>query len=118
MYTISKEFAFSSSHQLPHLPETHPCARIHGHNYIVKVELKARELNKDQFILDYRQLDNIKIYLDSFLDHRHLNDVLPILPTAENMAKYLYEKFKSTVPCLSAVEVSETPKTNARYEVG
>ena len=43
MYRISKEFHFSASHQLIGLPEDHQCARLHGHNYIVVVELTAED---------------------------------------------------------------------------
>ncbi|MFI6697695.1 6-pyruvoyl trahydropterin synthase family protein [Streptomyces sp. NPDC050509] len=38
---ISKEFHFSASHQLDGLPEDHPCGRLHGHNYVVALELSA-----------------------------------------------------------------------------
>lgn len=116
MYIISKEFAFSASHQLEGLPETHPCSRLHGHNYVIKVELSGIVLNKIGFIVDYRALDDIKKFIDGTLDHQHLNDVLPFNPTAENMSKHLYEYFHHLHPEVSAVEVSETPKTNARYE--
>lgn len=33
MTDIAKGFHFSASHQLYRLPEEHPCARMHGHNY-------------------------------------------------------------------------------------
>ena len=48
MNTISKEFHFSASHQLFGLKEGHPCGRLHGHNYIVKIFLSG-EPNKDGF---------------------------------------------------------------------
>ena len=41
MYTIAKQFTFSASHQLDHLPEDHQCARLHGHNYVVEIVLSA-----------------------------------------------------------------------------
>ncbi|HBU96439.1 6-pyruvoyl trahydropterin synthase family protein, partial [Thalassospira lucentensis] len=41
MFTITKQFAFSASHQLAGLDADHPCSRLHGHNYIVEVELKG-----------------------------------------------------------------------------
>jgi 6-pyruvoyltetrahydropterin/6-carboxytetrahydropterin synthase len=116
MYKITKEFAFCASHQLDCLPETHPCSRVHGHNYVIRVELKSETLNDVGFVVDYRALDDIKQFIDDTLDHRHLNDALPFNPTAENMAKELYEYFHYSHPEVSAVEVSETPKTNARYE--
>ena len=116
MYSIRKEFAFSASHCLDHLPKEHPCSRIHGHNYVVTVELRSKTLNADGFVRDYRALDPVKHYLDNVLDHRHLNDVLPIRPTAEGMAEFLFDMFLQTIPELYAIEISETPKTNARYE--
>lgn len=116
MYKITKEFHFSASHELNGLPIEHPCSRVHGHNYIIRVELKSKILDEVGFVVDYRALDNIKAFIDGTLDHQHLNDVLPYNPTAENMAKDFYEYFHNLHPEVSAVEVSETPKTSARYE--
>jgi 6-pyruvoyltetrahydropterin/6-carboxytetrahydropterin synthase len=115
MNTISKEFHFSASHILNGLPEGHPCGRLHGHNYVVTVFLKG-EPNKYGFVQDYRELDPIKKYIDDTLDHRHLNDIFEFQTSVENMSKFLYELFKPQFPLLSAVEMSETPKTRCRYE--
>lgn len=116
MYTISKDFHFSASHQLDHLPEGHQCARLHGHNYVVRIVLEAEELNEDGFVIDYGDLKPFKDFIDNELDHRHLNDVIPYRTTAENIARYLYEWAKARWPQVSAVWVSETPKTWAVYE--
>ena len=120
MYIIRKEFHFSASHQLNGLPKTHPCSRLHGHNYVITVELKSDQLNVVGFVKDYRELDVIKDWIDSTLDHEHLNSVLSFNPTAENMANFFYHTFIELLPqsnsWISAVEVSETPKTMARYE--
>jgi len=118
MYIISKEFHFSASHILNGLKDNHPCKRLHGHNYVVTFYFKSEQLNEVGFVIDYRDLDPIKKYLDDVLDHRHLNDIIPdINPTAENIAKQLYDTFHSQFPLLFKVEVSETPKTKAIYEV-
>jgi 6-pyruvoyltetrahydropterin/6-carboxytetrahydropterin synthase len=116
MYTIAKEFHFSASHVLSGLQEDHPCGRLHGHNYVIRVHLKSDSLDEVGFITDYRELDAIKKYIDNQLDHRHLNDVLGFNPTAENMSLYFYEMFKGFNKFIYAVEVEETPKTIARYE--
>lgn len=116
MYKISKQFAFSASHILEGLPQEHPCSRLHGHNYVIIVHLKSEQLNEVGFVKDYRELDAVKQYIDEKLDHRHLNDIFPFNPTAENMAKFLYDTFKKDISELYAVEVSETPKTTAIYE--
>lgn len=116
MYTISKEFHFSASHILHGLADGHMCGRMHGHNYLLKVELIAINTDKHGFVKDYRELDPIKQWIDDHLDHRHLNDVFgDIQPSAENMAKWLFYKFQIMVPEISAIELSETPKTNCRY---
>ena len=116
MYKITKQFSFSASHILEGLPLEHPCSRLHGHNYVVTVHLKAEQLNNVGFVKDYRELDNVKKYIDEELDHRHLNDIFSFNPTAENIAKHLYDVFKREISELYAVEVSETPKTTAIYE--
>ena len=115
MHTISKEFSFSASHQLHGLIQDHPCGRIHGHNYTLKVFLKG-ELNQDGFVLDYNDLKPISDWVDQKLDHRNLNEVFNFQTSVENMTKYIYDLFKPQFPLLFAVEMSETPKTNCRYE--
>ncbi|MEM9044399.1 MAG: 6-carboxytetrahydropterin synthase QueD [Pseudomonadota bacterium] len=115
MYRISKEFHFSASHQLDHLDTNHPCARMHGHNYIVVVELAGAEVNHDGFVRDYHELAALKAYIDDAFDHRHLNDVLNVATTAENLARHFYDWCKERWPETAAVKVSETPKTWAEY---
>jgi 6-pyruvoyltetrahydropterin/6-carboxytetrahydropterin synthase len=115
MFTISKEFHFSASHQLHGLAEDHPCMRLHGHNYVIKVFLRGG-LNKDGFVQDYNDLKPITDWVNNVLDHRNLNDVFDFQTSVENMSKYIFDKFKPQFPLLFAVEMSETPKTNCRYE--
>jgi 6-pyruvoyltetrahydropterin/6-carboxytetrahydropterin synthase len=93
----------------------HPCARTHGHNYVVEVSLKAPTLDETGFVLDYGDLKPFKEYIDSTLDHRHLNDVLPFQPSAENLARHFFDWCKARWPQTAAVRVSETPKTWSEY---
>ncbi len=117
MYKISKQFSFSAAHSLWGLSEDHPCTRLHGHNYVVTVHLKAEELNETGFVKDYNELKIVKQYIDEHIDHRNLNDIMhPLNSSAENIAKMLFNIFKPMIPELFAVEVSETPKTSAIYE--
>lgn len=115
MWTITKSFHFSASHQLRNLPEEHQCARLHGHNYLVTLELASDQLDEVGFVVDYGALKSFKTFIDDTLDHRHLNDVLVFNPTSENMAKWLFDLFKDDFPQLSGVVVSETPSTIAAY---
>jgi 6-pyruvoyltetrahydropterin/6-carboxytetrahydropterin synthase len=116
MYTIYKEYHFSASHILPNLPVDHPCSRMHGHNYIVEVELQAPKLNEHGFVRDYRELDELKKYIDSTVDHRHLNDIFGDNGTsAESIAKFFYDWCKSRWNEVTAVRVRETPRSCAEY---
>tara|TARA_R110000868_G_scaffold17071_4_gene75451 strand:+ start:9457 stop:9810 length:354 start_codon:yes stop_codon:yes gene_type:complete len=115
MYTITKQFTFSASHQLNKLPANHQCARLHGHNYIVEAVLQAKQLDNVGFVTDYGELSYIANYIDAVLDHKHLNDVFECNPTAENMARVLYDKFINIYPKLVAIRISETTKTWAEY---
>ena len=116
MFCISKEFSFDASHILMGMPEGHKCGRLHGHTYTVIVELAMPKLDDNGFVQDYGDLEPIKQYIDNHLDHRHLNDVLMMNPTAELIAMHLYEEFKQDFPKLKSVSVKETAKTIARYE--
>ena len=116
MFVITKQFGFSASHQLAGLACHHPCARLHGHNYIVEVELHAATLDACGFVRDYHELAALKQLIDDRFDHRHLNDVLGHdHPTAENLALFFYDWAHKRWPEVSAVRVSETPKTWAEY---
>ena len=116
MYKINKKFLFSASHILDHLDKDHPCARMHGHNYVVGFHLKSETLDAYGFVKDYKSLEFVKQYIESAFDHRHLNDVIPDHPTSENIACFLYHRFKPEIPELYAVEVNETPQTSCMYE--
>ncbi|MFF5727171.1 6-pyruvoyl tetrahydropterin synthase family protein [[Kitasatospora] papulosa] len=118
MLSITKEFHFSASHVLDHLAADHPCARMHGHNYILEVELSAQpsELSPAGFVRDYRDLGALKKWIDEFLDHRHLNDVMKDKnPSSENLAMWVYGNWQREIPEMTAVRISETPKTWATY---
>ena len=115
MFTITKQFHFSAAHSLEGLPTTHPCSRLHGHNYIVEVELQAAALDAVGFVRDYGELNKMKAHIDAHLDHKNLNDVLDIQTSAENIAKHLFDVGRKYWPELTAVRVSETPKTWAEY---
>jgi len=116
MFRISKEFHFSASHQLRHLAADHPCARLHGHNYVVVIELASRTLNADGFVRDYRELEALKTYIDTVFDHRHLNEILgDEHVTAELLAQHFHDWCVARYPETVAARVSETPKTWAEY---
>ena len=116
MYKISKQFSFCASHVLNLLPEDHPCSRLHGHNYRITLHLKSETLDQYGFVKDYHALNPVRQFIAETLDHQHLNDCMSYPPTSENIARFLYERFKPEISELCAVEVSETPQTTCIYE--
>jgi 6-pyruvoyltetrahydropterin/6-carboxytetrahydropterin synthase len=117
-FMISKDFEFAAAHHLVGLPAGHKCARVHGHNYIVRVQLHAETLDETGFVTDYANLSFLGELLTKRWDHRDLNEVLPDLnPTAEHLAAYLAHVVRNRVhrADLVSVGVSETPKVWAWY---
>ena len=37
--TLFKDFTFEAAHHLPHVPEGHKCGRLHGHSFMVRLEI-------------------------------------------------------------------------------
>lgn len=109
MYFVKKTLEIAGSHQLC-LDYQSKCQNIHGHNWIVTVYCKAEQLNCNGMIVDFA---DIKRIVSDVLDHKHLNDVLPFNPTAENIARWIVEN----VPHCYKAEVQESLGNVATYEV-
>jgi 6-pyruvoyltetrahydropterin/6-carboxytetrahydropterin synthase len=117
-FTIGKRFSFAAAHHLEGLPGGHKCARVHGHSYSVEIVLANGQLDGAGFVADYGDLDPLRRYIDSELDHRDLNSVLPVQPSCENIARYLYLWCLDNLEhghLVTAVRVSESPATWAQY---
>ncbi|CUS77767.1 6-pyruvoyltetrahydropterin/6-carboxytetrahydropterin synthase [Candidatus Kryptonium thompsonii] len=122
MYKISAQKRFSASHIIKDYPGE--CGRLHGHNWNVKVTVKAKELNDFGMAIDFKELSQILNEVIEKLDHYHLNDIPPfneIQPTAENLAKFFYDELKSKLAQyknveIDSVEIWETEKYSAIYQ--
>lgn len=123
MFEIGKTFFFSASHRLGQLPKDHPCHNLHGHNYQVVLVLKSYTLDGNGFVIDFRDLEPFKQWLDEQFDHKHLNAVVDFPPTCELLAKYIFHTIRKTKEwvtfgsLLESVIVKETRKTWARYYI-
>ena len=98
----------SGSHYL-RLSHQSKCENLHGHNWIVTVYCKAKELNDDGMVVDFTE---VKQLVHGHLDHQDLNSVLSFNPTAENIAHWIVE----TVPNCYKADVQESTGNIATYE--
>ncbi len=72
MYYVKKRFEISAAHRLE-LSYKSKCSNLHGHNWIVTVECRSRELNADGMVVDFT---HIKEMVMDRLDHSVINDVI------------------------------------------
>lgn len=108
MYTVIKRMEISAAHRLS-LSYSSKCEHLHGHNWIITVYCRAHELNHDGMVVDFT---HIKQIVKDQLDHKNINDVLPVNPTAENIAKWICDQ----IPECFKVEVQESEGNMAVYE--
>ena len=107
MYYIEKTFEISSSHKLT-LSYRSKCENLHGHNWKITVMCKAETLDANGMVVDFSV---VKRRIQEKLHHKHLNDILPFNPTAENMARCTTEQ----VPHCYCTIVQESEGTVAKY---
>ena len=116
---IFKSFTLESAHRLPNVPAGHKCARVHGHSFRVELHVNGPVDEHLGWVMDFADVKAAFDPLYRQLDHHYLNDVPGLEnPTSENLAKWIWQRLKPTLPQLSAVVVHETCTSGARYMGG
>lgn len=108
MYYVKKRLEISAAHMLD-LPYESKCKSLHGHNWVIIVECRSKELNKSGMVVDFTK---IKELITGRLDHAVLNEVFSFNPTAENIARWIVDSIPECYRC----EVQESEGNTAIYE--
>lgn len=132
MYTSTKEISFCYGHRL--INHSGKCQHLHGHTVKAAITLASANLDEHGMVYDFFEIKNQALeYIDRQLDHNmllHKDDPLCELlrragerflpiddhPTAETLAKLIYQHMKKQGLPIRKVVLWETPSSYACYE--
>ena len=131
MYSVTQELPFCYGHRL--LAYAGKCGRLHGHNGIARITVRAEELDAQGMVTDFDHIErSMRGYLDESIDHRlllHRDDpIIPALraageefvaidvnPTAENIARMIFDRAQRAGFPVAEVQVVEQRGSIASY---
>ncbi len=139
-YTVSKTFRFEAGHRvwnqelntIEGVQFENKCRNIHGHSYEVEVKIDSLTLNNYGVVIDFTHIKYYMQQLIEKLDHAFIIDIndplyetikatntkifeVNFVPTAENLARFIYNYLKEYIPNVSEVIVYETKTSYAIY---
>lgn len=113
---IFKEFRFEAAHRLPNVPVDHKCARLHGHSYLVKIEVEGPVGIDTGWVMDFSKIGEAFNPILARLDHYYLNEIPGLEnPTSEVLARWIWSELKPELNELSSVEIRETCTSGCKY---
>jgi 6-pyruvoyltetrahydropterin/6-carboxytetrahydropterin synthase len=131
MYRVTREIYFCYGHRL--LNYDGKCRHLHGHNGKAVITLAAAELDRLGMVMDFSHIKRVlNAWIDETLDHKMLlhedDPVLPLLrqqgepvhvmkvnPTAENIARHIYDYAAAQGFPVVEVQLWETENCFATY---
>jgi 6-pyruvoyltetrahydropterin/6-carboxytetrahydropterin synthase len=131
MYSVTKRIEFCYGHRL--LDYDGMCRHPHGHNAIAEIEVQAEALDARNMVVDFGDIKRlVKEWIDRELDHRMIlrqDDplvgalralgepvyVLDSNPTAERIARLVFDISREHGLPVTRVTVWETPSSWATY---
>ena len=132
MYRVTRTIHFCYGHRL--LNYAGKCRYLHGHNGKVEIELSAKQLDRRRMVKDFGEIkQRIQGWIDTNLDHKMIlckrDPALPVLrklgeplfimednPTAEAIAKLIYQVAKRLGFPVTSVKLWETDHSFATYQ--
>ncbi len=134
MYTVTRLIHFCYGHRL--LDYQGKCRHPHGHNGKIEITISRKSLDKLGFVMDFEEIkEKVQRWVDSELDHKMLlNEKDPLAkvlkgmgepvvlmkgnPTAESIARHIYDYAKSRKLPVVSVRLWETVNSFAEYAGG
>lgn len=131
MYSVTQELPFCYGHRLLHYRGK--CGRLHGHNGLARITLRAPALDGQGMVADFDQIErDLRDFLDGSIDHRLLlheaDPLVPALraareeflavefnPTAENIARMIFDHAQRKGFPVAEVQVVEQQGSIASY---
>jgi 6-pyruvoyltetrahydropterin/6-carboxytetrahydropterin synthase len=131
MFRVTREIDFCYGHRL--LNYDGKCKHLHGHNGKVVVTLQSDALDPRGMVFDFGEIKrSLSVWIDEVLDHRmilHQDDpAVPLMrqlgepiflmdrnPTAENIARLIFERARDLGLPVVEVRLWETPHCFATY---
>ncbi len=130
-YQVTRIIHFCYGHRL--LKYEGKCRHPHGHNGVLEITIASSGLDSLGMVIDFEEIKKkIQVWVDSELDHKMIlneeDPLVPILkkmgdpvvifpsnPTAENIAKYIFDYAKIQNLNVRAVKLWETQNSFAEY---
>lgn len=130
-FVVTKVIDFCYGHRL--LNYEGKCRHLHGHNGRVEIDIATDKLDSRSMAYDFSEIKRvIKNWIDENLDHRMLlnesDAMIPVFkekkepiflfegnPTAENIAKIVFEQASKLGFPVEEVRLWETPDSYATY---
>ena len=132
MFRVTRTIHFCYGHRL--LNYDGKCRHLHGHNGRVEIEMASAKLDARGMVRDFNEIkESIQGWIDRELDHKMIlcrkDPALPALrklkeplflvdenPTAENLAKLIFQETKRRGFPVTSVTLWETPSSFATYQ--
>ncbi len=120
MYELRVKMDFPAAHHLDGYPGD--CQRVHGHNWGVEVFARSKGLDSIGMAMDFRKLKGAVKELIAPWDHQDLNalpDFADINPSAEQIARLVFERLGTTINSgntwVDRVTIWENDRCSATY---